>query len=75
MSNLERALASAKNTLAYRRVCEFSPYERSPRCRVHYAAIARPGDAFCTEVPYIEWLAFEALTRIVYALEKGTNNE
>ena len=75
VSDLEQALAQAKNVLKYRRVCIFDPYVRMSTCRVHYYDPARPDDAFCGEVSYLEWLAFEALTRIVAALEKGTSDE
>ena len=75
VSDLEQALAQAKNVLKYRRVCIFDPYVRMSTCRVHYRDPARPDDAFCEEVPYLEWFGFDALAKLVEALEKGTNNE
>ena len=75
MSDLEQALAQAKNVLKYRRVCIFDPYVRNSLCRVHYCDSARPDDAFCGEVSYLEWLGFNALAKLVEALEKGDNNE
>ena len=75
MSDLTNALADAKDALSYRRVCVFDPYVRNSQCRVHHCDVARPGDAFCEEVPYLEWFGFDALAKLVEALEKGTNNE
>ena len=72
MRDLTNALADAKDALSYRRVCVFDRYVR---CRVHHCDTARPGDAFCEEVPYLEWLGFDALAKLVEALEKGDNNE
>ena len=73
MSDLTNALADAKDALSYQRVCVLDPY--LPRCRVHHCETARPGDAFCEEVPYLEWFGFDALAKLVGALEKGGNNE
>lgn len=64
-------LTNAKDALSYRRVCVFDRYVRNSQCQVHHCDTARPGDAFCEEVPYLEWFGFDALAKLVEALEKG----